>query len=123
MPERLVVIGGDAAGMSAAAQARRRRSVDELEIVAFERGDYTSFSACGLPYYVSDMVDAIDTLIARTPDAFRDAHDIAVHMRHEVMAIDTDRRRVTVRDLDTGSERDEPFDQLVIATGAVPRRR
>jgi NADPH-dependent 2,4-dienoyl-CoA reductase/sulfur reductase-like enzyme len=120
--ERLVVIGGDAAGMSAAAQARRRRGVDELEIVALERGDYTSYSACGLPYFVADMVDAIDELIARTPDEFRDVHDIDVHMRHEAVGIDTDRRRVTVRDLDAGTERDEPFDQLVIATGAVPRR-
>jgi NADPH-dependent 2,4-dienoyl-CoA reductase/sulfur reductase-like enzyme len=122
MSERLVVIGGDAAGMSAASQARRRRGPEQLEIVAFERGDYTSYAACGLPYYVSEMVDAIDALIARTPEQFRDAHDIDVHMRHEVVAIDTDRRRVTVRDLDAGAERVEPFDQLVIATGAVPRR-
>ncbi len=122
MPERLLVIGGDAAGMSAASQARRRSGTDELEIVAFERGDYTSFAACGLPYYVSDVVDVIDELIARTPEQFRDVHDIDVHMRHEVTAIDTDRRRVTVRDLDAGDDRDEPFDQLVIATGAVPRR-
>ncbi len=122
MPERLVVIGGDAAGMSAASQARRRRRADQLEIVAFERGDYTSYSACGLPYYVADVVDAIDDLIARHPHEFRENHDIDVQMRHEVTAIDTDRRRVTVRDLQAGTERDEPFDQLVIATGATPFR-
>jgi NADPH-dependent 2,4-dienoyl-CoA reductase/sulfur reductase-like enzyme len=120
--ERLVVIGGDAAGMSAAAQARRRRKPDELEIVAFERGDYTSYSACGLPYFVSDVIDVIDDLIARRPDEFRDAHDIDVHTRHEVLSIDLERREITVRDLDAGRERREPFDQLVIATGAVPRR-
>jgi NADPH-dependent 2,4-dienoyl-CoA reductase/sulfur reductase-like enzyme len=120
--DRLVVIGGDAAGMSAASQARRRRPVDELEIVAFERGDYTSYAACGLPYYVADVVDAIDTLIARTPEQFRDAYDIDVQMRHEVVAIDTRGRRLTVRNLADGTERDEPFDQLVVATGAVPRR-
>ncbi|MCU1428622.1 MAG: CoA-disulfide reductase [Actinomycetia bacterium] len=120
--ERLVVIGGDAAGMSAASGARRRKTVDELEIVAFERGNYTSYAACGLPYFVADVVDAIDDLIARHPDEFRDNQDIDVHMRHEVVSIDLDRRRVTVRDLEANAERDEPFDQLVIATGAVPRR-
>src|SRR4051794_9124561 len=120
--ERLVVIGGDAAGMSAASQARRKKSADELEIVAFERGDYTSYAACGLPYLVSDVVDSIDALIARTPETFRDAHDIDVQMQHEVFAIDTAAGRVTVRDLLSGDERDESFDQLLIATGALPRR-
>jgi len=61
---RLVVVGGDAGGMSAAAQARRRASADELEIVAFERGGYTSYSACGIPYFVGGAVNDIDALIA-----------------------------------------------------------
>ena len=52
MRERLLVVGGDAAGMSAASQARRRRDPEDLEIVAFERGRYTSYSACGIPYLV-----------------------------------------------------------------------
>jgi NADPH-dependent 2,4-dienoyl-CoA reductase/sulfur reductase-like enzyme len=108
--------------MSAAAQARRRRKPDELEIVAFERGDYTSYAACGLPYYVADVVDSIDDLIARTPEQFREAHDIDVQMQHEVVAIDVDARRITVRNLVEKADRVEPFDQLVIATGAVPRR-
>ena len=69
MTDRLVVIGGDAGGMSAAAQARRLRP--DLEIVAFERGEFTSYAACGLPYFVSDEVTDRDRLIARTPEAFR----------------------------------------------------
>ncbi|MCA1844835.1 MAG: NAD(P)-binding protein, partial [Actinobacteria bacterium] len=56
MTERLVVIGGDAAGMSAACQARRRRGPDDLDIVVFERGHHTSYSACGIPYLVADVV-------------------------------------------------------------------
>lgn len=120
--ERLVVIGGDAAGMSAASQARKRRGPDDLEIVAFERGNFTSFSACGIPYWVAGTVTDRDQLIAREPETFRERYDIGVHLRHEVVAIDTAARTVTVADLDAGTERDEPYDQLMYATGAVPIR-
>ena len=68
---RLVVIGGDAAGMSAASEARRRRTPDDLGIVAFERGGYTSYSACGIPYSVGGVVTDPDSLIARSPEEFR----------------------------------------------------
>jgi NADPH-dependent 2,4-dienoyl-CoA reductase/sulfur reductase-like enzyme len=121
--ERLVVIGGDAAGMTAAARARRRRDREDLEIVAFERGPYTSYSACGIPYLVGDLVSDVDDLVARTPEEHR-RNGIDVRTGHEVVAIDLNRRRVRVRDLaDEGAaERDEPFDQLVVATGAVPSR-
>jgi NADPH-dependent 2,4-dienoyl-CoA reductase/sulfur reductase-like enzyme len=123
--ERLVVIGGDAAGMSAASRARRRRDRDDLEIVAFERGAYTSYSACGIPYFISDVVTELDRLIVRSPEEHR-RNDIDVRTGHEVVAIDVNRRSVRVRELSddagSGSERDEPFDQLVVATGAFPHR-
>jgi len=120
--ERLVVIGGDAAGMTAAARARRRRDPDDLEIVAFERGPYTSYSACGIPYFVGGLLSDIDGLIARSPDEHR-KNGIDVRTGHEVVAIDVNPRRVGVRDLaGDGRERDEPFDQLVVATGSVPSR-
>ena len=122
MPERLVIIGGDAAGMSAATNARRRLGPDRLEILAFERGNFTSYSACGIPYYVGDVVDDLDRLIARTPEQFRDRSDIDVRIGHEVTAIDLDMRSVSVRDLAAGVERWEGFDHLVLATGAVPKR-
>jgi NADPH-dependent 2,4-dienoyl-CoA reductase/sulfur reductase-like enzyme len=118
---RLIVIGGDAAGMSAAAQARRKRGPDELEIVAFEAGRFVSYSACGIPYWIGGTVDGPDTLIARTPAEFRKA-GIEVRTRHEVTGIDLDSRKVTVRDLDAGSTRTEGFDELVYATGASPVR-
>lgn len=125
MTERLLVIGGDAAGMSAAAGARRRRSVAELEIVAFERGEHTSFAACGVPYFVADLVHEADALVARSPDEHRRL-GIDVRTRHEVTAIDTKAATVTVRDLNappgTPSVAMEPYDQLVIATGATPAR-
>jgi NADPH-dependent 2,4-dienoyl-CoA reductase/sulfur reductase-like enzyme len=120
--QRLLVVGGDAAGMSAASQARRRRGPDELEIVAFERGRYTSYSACGIPYLVGGVVADFGRLIVRDPDTFRSKYAIGVHLRHEVTAIDLDRRMLRVRGLDGGTQRAEPFDQLLVATGAVPAR-
>jgi len=122
MPERLVVIGGDAAGMTAASQARRRRSPDELGIVALERGHHTSYSACGIPYLVGDVVGDAEQLVARRPEVFRDTFAIDARLRHEVTGIDPERRTVEVQDLDSGGRYEEPFDHLVVATGATPIR-
>ncbi len=118
MTERLVVIGGDAAGMSAASQARRRRGPDDLSIVVFEMSGWVSYSACGEPYFISGDVPELNQLIARTPEQFA-AQDIQVHLHHEVVSIDTTERTVTARTPD-GAERVEPYDQLVYATGATP---
>ncbi len=117
MAKRLVIIGGDAAGMSAAAQARRMASADELEIVAFERGTHTSYAACGLPYLIEGLVESPDKLVARSPQEHRD-RGVDVRIRHEVTAIDTKACTVTVRDLDTGRESATHYDELLIATGA-----
>ncbi len=113
----MVVIGGDAAGMTAASQARRMLDADRLEIVAFERGPRTSYAACGLPYLLEGLVEQPDDLVARTPGEFA-KRDISVHIHHEVTSVDADARAVTVRDLDSGSEREEGWDELVMATGA-----
>ncbi|MCX5120672.1 FAD-dependent oxidoreductase [Micromonospora sp. NBC_00362] len=119
MAQRLIVIGGDAAGMSAASQARRRRDRGDLEIVVFERGNFTSYSACGIPYWISGLVPGPEALIARTPETFRTDYAMDVRMRHEVTAIDLERREVVARDLKGGEVR-ERFDDLMYATGAVP---
>ncbi|TBO61360.1 flavoprotein oxidoreductase [Streptomyces kasugaensis] len=122
MAERLVVVGGDAAGMSAASQARRQRKPGELEIVAFERSHFTSYSACGIPYWVGGTVDGPEALIARSPEEHR-ARGIDLRMRTEVTELDLDRGRVRARDLDGGvRESWTGFDKLVLATGARPRR-
>ncbi|MFI6942383.1 FAD-dependent oxidoreductase [Streptomyces sp. NPDC050418] len=121
MSERLVVIGGDAAGMSAASQARRLKGPDELEIVAFERGHFTSFSACGIPYWVGGEVAERDELIARTPEEHRE-RAIDLRMRTEVVRIDVAGQRVVARDLESGEEYTTAYDKLVIATGARPVR-
>ncbi|MET8253879.1 FAD-dependent oxidoreductase [Micromonospora sp. NPDC005197] len=120
MAQRLIVIGGDAAGMSAASQARRRRGRDDLEIVVFERGHFTSYSSCGIPYWISGVVSGPEELITRTPETFRTQFAMDVRMRHEVTAIDLERREVVARDLEGGGEVRERFDDLVYAAGAVP---
>ncbi|MBB1246062.1 FAD-dependent oxidoreductase, partial [Streptomyces durbertensis] len=124
--ERLVIVGGDAAGMSAAAQARRLRGPDELEIVAFERGAHTSYSACGIPYWISDTVPGPDALVARSPEEHR-SRGIDVRTRTEVVELDLAGRRVRARATEGpegGGERESwtSYDRLVLATGARPVR-
>lgn len=120
MAERLVVIGGDAGGMAAASQARRQQPY--MEIVALERGRYTSYAACGIPYLVAGDIEDPQQLIARTPEQFRDQHRIDVRMQHEAMAIDLDARKVEVRDHARGRTIVLGFDLLHVATGARPIR-
>jgi len=118
---RLVVIGGDAAGMSAASAARRLRGERELEIVAFERGGFSSYSACGIPYWVGGTVGSRDALIARSPQQHRE-RGIDLRMHTEVTEIDPDGGRVRARNSADGTESWTSYDDLVIATGAKPLR-
>lgn len=115
------MVGGDAAGMSAASQARRLKDPDALEIVAFERGHFTSFSACGIPYWVGGDVPERDQLIARTPEEHRE-RGIDLRLRTEVTELDVPGKRVRARDVDTGAESWTSYDRLVLATGARPVR-
>jgi NADPH-dependent 2,4-dienoyl-CoA reductase/sulfur reductase-like enzyme len=120
-PGRLVVIGGDAGGMAAASQARRRRP--DLEIVALEQGRWTSYSACGIPYLIGGEVLGIERLVARAPKQFRDEFRIDVRLRHEAVAIDTTTQQVEVRDHEHGGRTYTlGYDDLHIGTGAVPMR-
>ncbi len=112
---RIVVIGGDAAGASAASGIKRRQP--DWEVMMLERGDYTSYSACGLPYWAAGQIPEEQMLIARSPDEHR-ANGIDVRLDHEVVALDPAATAVTVRH--DGAESTLTYDQLVIATGAVP---
>lgn len=120
MVERLVVVGGDAAGMAAASAARRLSGPDELEIVAFERGTDTSYSACGIPYWLGGDVTDPDNLIARTAAEHRQ-RGIDLRLGTEVTELDLDRGRVRTRDTD-GTTAWTGYDNLVLATGARPVR-
>jgi len=120
MTERVVVVGADAAGMSAASQAKRLRG-DDLDVVALERGSHTSYSACGIPYWIGGDVSSVNRLIARTADEHR-ANGIDLRMRAEAVGLDLDRREVEVRDHAGSTTYRLGFDHLVLATGARPRR-
>jgi NADPH-dependent 2,4-dienoyl-CoA reductase/sulfur reductase-like enzyme len=117
MGKRLVVIGGVAAGMSAAAKAKR---VDrEMEVVVYEKGPHISYGACGMPYFIAGDVTDYRDLIVRTPEQMA-KQGVEVHVCHEVTAIDPDARTVAVRSLEEGREFTQGYDGLVVATGARP---
>jgi NADPH-dependent 2,4-dienoyl-CoA reductase/sulfur reductase-like enzyme len=115
MPDRLVVIGGNAGAMATASQAKRLRA--DLDVVAFERGGRTSYAACGIPFFVGNEIDSLDRLVARSPEEHRE-RGIDARLRHEVVGIDLDRRVVHARDLESDTDVGEPFDLLAIGTGA-----
>ena len=117
---RLVVIGGDAAGMSAASQARRRRGPDELDIVAFERGRATSYSACGIPYWISGVVEHEEQLVSRSPETAPAQPHRRPHA-HRGRSASTSRAAMcgpatSTRAASTTSR----YDDLVYAAGSVP---
>ena len=113
---QIVVIGGVAAGMSAASQAKRR--MPDAEVIALERGPYVSYGACGMPYNIEDPQRAIDDLVVITAEEFRHVRGIDVRTRHEVRAIDPHRKELVVRDHAAARDYTQRYDRLVIATGA-----
>lgn len=117
MGRRLIVVGGVAGGMSAAAKAKR---VDpEIEAVVYEKSPYISYAACGMPYFVAGDIADYRELIVRTPDQMA-KRGVEVHVRHEVISIDPNVQTVTVRHLEGETEFTQTYDRLVLATGARP---
>lgn len=112
----LVVIGGDAAGMSAASKVRREQP--DRPIIVFEKSSYTSYSACGIPYFISETVDKLEDLVIRTPEEFRNKYKIDVRTEHLVLEVDTQKKRVRVLDKTKNEELWQEYGQLLIATGA-----
>ncbi|WEL16391.1 CoA-dependent NAD(P)H Sulfur Oxidoreductase [Halorhabdus sp. SVX81] len=115
MTEAFVVIGGDAAGMSAASKAKREAPA--REVVVLERSEWVSYGACGLPYYVKGEIDSLDDLIAIPAERFREERDIDLRTGHEATGIDRDRQQVMV-ETDDGESYRIGYDDLLIATGA-----
>ncbi len=117
---KLVVIGGVAAGASAAARARR---LDEnAEIVILERGFHVSFANCGLPYHIGGSIQERDALLLQTPESLGAMLDLDVRIGHEAVSIDRQARTVRVRQVESGRTYTESYDKLVLCPGAQPLR-
>ena len=112
---RVIIIGAVAAGMSAA--AKLKRSKPEYEVVVYEKGEIVSFGACGLPYFVGGFFDEPEKMIARSPEKFIES-GIDLNILHEVINVDTDNKKVKVKNLKTGEVFEDSYDKLMIATGA-----
>ncbi len=116
--QKIIIIGGVAAGMSAAAAAKR---VDNnSNVIVFEKGDYISYGACGFPYYISDIIQDINKLIILTPEKALSKKGIDVRVRHEVTGIDVKKKKINVVNLEKNETDEYSFDKLIIATGAKP---
>ena len=115
---KVVIVGGVAGGATAAARIRR---LDEgAEVIVFERSGYVSYANCGLPYYVGGIITDPEELTLQTPESFFARFRINVRVRHEVTAIDTEAKTVTVKRLEDGTEFTEQYDKLVLSPGAKP---
>lgn len=118
MSNRIVIIGGVAAGSKAAAKARRQDPTATVTVYSAER--YIAYSACGLPYYIEDIVKDSNRLLIRTPEVFKSKDNVDIHILHMAEKIDPHTKTVTIKNLQTEEVFDVPYDKLLIATGASP---
>ncbi|HHU77246.1 MAG TPA: FAD-dependent oxidoreductase [Firmicutes bacterium] len=116
--KKLVVIGGDAAGMSCASQVKRLRPT--WEVIVFEKNDYISYAACGMPYFIEGLVPNKEELLELTPEIAISERKIDLRIRHEVIKISPRGKKVVVKN-ERGEEKEESFDVLLIATGSLPQ--
>ncbi|HKK48318.1 MAG TPA: FAD-dependent oxidoreductase [Alkalispirochaeta sp.] len=116
--KRILIIGGVAAGATAAARARRLDS--EAEITILEAGADVSFANCGLPYYLGGDIAYRSSLILASPETFRDQYQVDVHTNTEALALDRGAKEVTTRNTRTGDERTFSYDSLILAQGGKP---
>jgi NADPH-dependent 2,4-dienoyl-CoA reductase/sulfur reductase-like enzyme/rhodanese-related sulfurtransferase len=117
---KIVIVGGVAGGASAAARARRLS--EDAHIVLIERGAEPSFANCGMPYYVGGVIDKRDALLVAPVERLRQRLKLDVRVRQSVESIDRGRKRITVRELETGHEYEESYEKLILAPGAAPVR-
>ncbi len=115
--KRIVIIGAVAAGTSAAAKARRND--EAAEIVIYEKDQHISYSGCGLPYYIGGKVEKLEELTPRDPEFFRSKYNVDVLIRHQVMSIDPQAKKLVVRNLADGTEFIDRYDALILSTGAT----
>ncbi len=114
---KIIIIGAVAAGTSAATKARRNN--EEAQITIYEKDSDISYSGCGLPYFIGEEVESIETLRPRDPQFFKENHNVDVFIEHEVISIDANKKEVVVKNLKTQEVFKDHYDKLVIATGAT----
>nr|WP_326213166.1 FAD-dependent oxidoreductase [uncultured Oscillibacter sp.] len=115
---KVVIIGGVAGGATAA--ARLRRLDEQAEIVVFERSGYVSYANCGLPYYIGGVIEDPEALTLQTPESFFSRFRVTMKVRHEATALHPERKTVSVKNLETDEEFEEPYDKLLLSPGAKP---
>ena len=115
---KVVIVGGVAGGATAA--ARIRRLDEQADIVIFERSGFVSYANCGLPYYIGGVITDQRELTLQTPESFFARFHIDVRVRHEVTAIHSENKTVSVRNLETGEQFEERYDKLLLSPGARP---
>lgn len=118
MSKKVVIIGGVAGGASTA--ARLRRLDENMEIVMFEKGEYISFANCGLPYYIGGTINEREKLIVQTVEAMSSKFNLDIRTLSEVIKIDKDSKKITVKDHRNNNEYEETYDVLVLSPGASP---
>ena len=115
---KIVIVGGVAGGATAA--ARIRRLDEKAEIVIFERTGFISYANCGLPYYIGNVITDPDDLTLQSPMGFFRRFRINAKIHHEVVAINSDNKTVSVKDLESGELFEESYDKLILSPGAKP---
>jgi len=114
---KTIIIGGVAAGTSAAAKLRRNR--EDGEITIYEKGGYVSYSTCGMPYFIGRDDLSAASLTPRDPGWFSKRFRIDIHTHHEVLSIEPDSKTLLVRDLEKGVSFSDSYDNLILATGST----
>ncbi len=118
--KKIVIVGGVAGGMSAAARARRLS--EDSEIIVLERSGHVSYANCGLPYFLGGEIQSQDKLIVVTPDALKNKLNLDIRVHHEVVAIDAKAKVISVRETTTERTYEESYDDLILSVGAAPIR-
>lgn len=117
---RVIIVGGNAGGASAA--ARLRRLDEKAEIIVYEKGEYISYANCGLPYHIGNVITDRSQLLVQTPASMKQRFNIDFLTGHEVTGIDRQTHTVTVKDLAKGTEITDRYDKLVLSPGGSPLR-
>jgi NADPH-dependent 2,4-dienoyl-CoA reductase/sulfur reductase-like enzyme len=116
--KKIVVVGGGAAGASAASRAKRLDPSSEVILV--EKSDMITHAPCGIPYYIENLVKERNDLITYTAEQFEKERGIKVYLNSEVIDIDVDKRSIEI--LKNGSREKITWDRLILATGAEPSK-